>query len=101
MADSASILGKFHSDCGQGVKLSEDRLTADGRKHSGIYSVFSNDSIPNGLKFSVKILQQDAVSPISTSSRPPTSDAPYTAAGAVHVVHCCLFVVYRAGVGGT
>ena len=93
--DSSVIPWKFHWSCGQGITLSEDRRTADGgRKHSNVYGAFSNDPIPNGLQFSVKILETSPhVSPLSASSRPHPSAASYTAGGAVHVVHCCLFFV--------
>ena len=50
-------------------------------------------------QFVVKtLLQGSRVSPISASSRPHTSDGPYTAGGAVRVVHCCPFFV-RSGYG--
>ena len=50
-----------------------------------------NDPVPIEQKFSVKILRNSDryVSPISASYRPHTSDAPYTAGGAAHVVRCC------------
>ena len=78
--------------------LSEDRRIAIEKLGSGADPIaFSNDPIPIGIQFSVKILQQGIfVSLISASSRPHTSDAPYTDGGAVHVVHCCPFVV-RSG----
>ena len=94
----ARSYGKFHPKCQRNVTLSEDRRIASEKFGLGAVPVaFSSDQIPIGIKFSVKILQQGfLVSPISTSSRPHTSDAPYTAAGAVHVVHCCPFFV-RSG----
>ena len=94
----ARSYGKFHPKCERNVTLSEDRRIASGKLGSGALPIaFSNDPIPIGIQFSVKILQQGIfVSPISASSRPHTSDAPYTAGGAVHVVHCCLFFV-RSG----
>ena len=94
----ARSYGKFHPKCQGGVTLSEDRRIASGKPGSGAFPIaFSNDQIPIGIQFSVKILQPSfIVSPISTSSRPHTSDAPYTAGGAVHVVHCCPFFV-RSG----
>ena len=94
----ARSYGKFHPKCLEDVTLSEDRRIASGKLGSGALPIaFSNDLIPEGLKFSVKILQNSLfVSPISTSSRTHTSDAPYTAGGAVHVVHCCPFFV-RSG----
>ena len=98
----ARSYGKFHPKCQGGVTLSKDRRIASGKLESGVSPIaFSNDPIPEGLKFSVKILQKSCffvidVSPISASSRPHTSDGPYTAGGAVHVVHCCPFFV-RSG----
>ena len=98
------VVGKFNANCGRGIKLSHDGRVASGNYTSSVANIaFSNDQIPIGLQFSVKILRKSyrRVSPISTSSRPHTSDAPYTAGGAVHVVHCCLFFVYCDGVEGT
>ena len=93
----ARSYGKFHPKCQGGVTLSKDRRIASEKRGSGAFSIaFSNNPISEGLKFSVKILQNSLVSPISASSRPHTSDAPYTAGGAVHVVHCCPFFV-RSG----
>ena len=79
-------LGQFQK-CAN-VKFSKDRRIATGE--SVFFSIaFSNDPILIGQKFSVKILQNSSqfVSPISASSRPHPPDAPYTAGGAVHVVH--------------
>ena len=91
MADSGEgRVGRFHPKCSWSVVLSEDRRAAEGK---GIGYVFSNDQIPIGLQFSVKILQNGYVSLLSASSRPHPSAAPYTVGGAVHVVHCCLFFV--------
>ena len=102
MADSGEgRVGTFHSKCGMGVWLSEGRRVARGIG-LGSQFAFSSEPIPIGLQFSVKILQEGFwVSPISASSRPHLSDAPYTAGGAVHVVHCCLFFAYCDGVEGT
>ena len=101
MADSGEgRVGRFHPKCTSGVVLSEDRRDAEGKTYVDL--VFSNDPIPIGFQFSVKILQKgpSSVSPFSASSRPHPSAAPYTAGGAVHVVHCCLFFVYCDGVEG-
>ena len=61
-------MGTFHSKCSQGVVLSEGRRVARGER-IGSQFAFSNDPIPIGLKFSVKILQKGSryVSPISAS----------------------------------
>ena len=92
---ASPILEKFHPKCGKGVTLSEDRRFASGDSHSELRIAFSNEPISNGLKFSVKILQKGSeyVSSNNASSRPHPSDAPYTAGGAVHVIHCCVFFV--------
>ena len=72
-------LGKFHPKCRGDVTLSEDRRIASGG--IGFSIALSNDPIPIGVQFSVKILQKGflCVSPISAPSRPHTPDAPYTA----------------------
>ena len=88
--------GQFHPKCGN-VTLRKDRRIASASKY--VFAIaFTNDPISFRQKYSVysvKILQScaDFVSPISASSRPHPSDAPYTAGGAVDVVHCCLFFV--------
>ena len=95
MADSGEgRVGRFHPKCSPNVVLSKGRSVAVRPRGVHYYYVFSNDPIPTGLQFSVKILQKrsSCVSPLSASSRPHPSDAPYTAGGAVHVVHCCLFL---------
>ena len=102
MADSGEgQVGRFHPKCSSGIELSEDRKIASGKGYDSCY-VFSNDLIPIGLQFSLKILQKDRimVSPFSVSSRPHPSGAPYTDGGAVHVVHCCLCFVYCDGIEG-
>ena len=93
----ARSYGKFHPKFQRNVTLSENRRIASEKFGLGAVA-FSNDPIPIGIQFSVKTLQHEGflVSPTSTSSRPPTSYAPYTAGGAVRVVHCCLFFV-RSG----
>ena len=79
MADSGEgRVGRFHPKCSRIVVLSEDRRVAQGEGNIGF--VFSNNPIPIGLQFSVKILQKGSayVSPLSASSRPHPSAAPYT-----------------------
>ena len=101
MADSGEGRAeRFHPKCSSTIVLSKDRRVAEGKGY--VAFVFSNDPIPIGLQFSVKILQKGLayVSPLSASSRPHPSAAPYTAGGDVHVVHCCLFFVYCDGVEG-
>ena len=87
----ARSYGKFHPKCQGDVTLSEDRRIAIGKSNifGAVPIAFSNDKIPIGIQFSVKTLQQNPtwVSPIGTSSRPHTSDAPYT--GAVDGMGIC------------
>ena len=72
-AATTSLRGRFHSQCGQGIILSEDRRTAGARKHSSIYGAFSREPIPNGLQFSVKILQPVEVFRLGVTTRSPDS----------------------------
>ena len=69
-------MGRFHPKCSSGVELSKDRRVATGKGNIGF--VFSNDPIPIGLQFSVKISQKSfaIVSPLS-ASKPHPSAAPY------------------------
>ena len=70
----AYVVGQFNAKCGGGFEFSHDRRVASGNRFGAF--AFSNVSIPIGLQFSVKILQNSLfVSPISASSRPHTSDA--------------------------
>ena len=95
---SVGDVGTFHSICDTDVELSHERKVAIGKGYAHNF-VFSNDQIPIGLKFSVKILKEVShsvvpyVSPISSSFTHRTSNVPYKAGGAVHVVHYCLFFV--------
>ena len=69
----AYVVGQFNAKCGRGIEFSHDRRVASGIGKRRF--AFSNDPIPIGLQFSVKILQNSIfVSPISTSSRPHTSE---------------------------
>ena len=102
---AADDVGAFHPICGTHIELSQKKRVAScSEKAHGHNFAFSNDPIPIGLQFSVKILKKSFysvyVSPISAFFRPHTSDAPCTAGGAAHVVHCCLFFVYCDGVEG-
>ena len=86
MADSGEgQVGRFHPKCSSGIELSEDRKIASGKGYDSCY-VFSNDPIPIGLQFSLKILQKDRimVSPFSVSSRPHPS-----ATCTLHGWRCC------------
>ena len=58
MADSGERrVGTFHSKCSPGVVLSEGRKVASGTGLQDCF-VFTNEPIPIGLQFSVKILQK-------------------------------------------
>ena len=92
--ESAPNVAKFHSKCSGPVTLREDRRTASGDYSGSLCVAFSNNPIPNELKFSVKGMQRGTlVSPISAASIPHTLDTPHMDGGAVHVILCCLFFV--------
>ena len=69
MADSGEgRVGRFHSKCSSSVVLSEDRRVARGSTPDyGVFIdfVFSNDPIPIGLQFSVKIFQKGSAVSLS------------------------------------
>ena len=73
--ESEKGVGTFHPKCGRGVKFSDNCKFASGEGFSDSF-VFSNEQIPIGVQFSVKILQTGPtwVSPISASSRPHPLD---------------------------
>ena len=50
--------GKFHQKCGDKVVLSEGRRVASGSIGRPLSIAFSNDPIPKGTQFSVKVLQE-------------------------------------------
>ena len=53
------VFGLFHQKCGDEVVLSEGRRVASGsRVGPGLPIAFSNDPIPKGVQFSVKVLQE-------------------------------------------
>ena len=88
------VVGKFNAKCGRGIEFSRDRRVAWSKGYQDTFA-FSNDQIPIGLQFSVKMLEKGSVfvSPINASSRPPTSDAPCSAGGAVHVASPLLLIL--------
>ena len=88
----AGDVGTFHPICGTGVELSQERRVASGKGSEHNFELL-NGQIPIGLHFSVKILKESYVSPISAFSKPHASDAPYTDGDAVHVVYCFLFCI--------
>ena len=67
--ENVPVFGQFHQNCGEGVVLSEGRRVATGRPHYAFdppLIAFSNDPIPKGAQFSVKVLQEGkgSVSPL-------------------------------------
>ena len=92
-ASQEQVLGtsKFHTKCGKNVELSNDRRIASGKDCFADVLAFLNDPVPIEQKFSVKIFkeQRSLCKSDQCTLRPHTSDAPYTAGGAVHVVRCC------------
>ena len=61
--ESDQVLGTFHHKCGKDIKLSKDRRIASGKGSTSYPApAFSNDPIPNGMKFSIKILQKSSES---------------------------------------
>ena len=68
MMAARKLAGRFHPRCGVKVDLSNERRVACGTGVASCFA-FSNDQIPIGIPFSVKILEQKStVSPIGTSS---------------------------------
>ena len=56
--DQERVVRKFNANCGRDIEFSHDRRVARGQGLNAVYNVaFSNDQIPDGLQFSVKILQ--------------------------------------------
>ena len=62
--ENVPVFGHFHQKCGDKVALSEGRTVASGRTYSAFDPfppppiTFSNDPIPKGAQFSVKVLQE-------------------------------------------
>ena len=68
--ENVPVFGQFHQKCGVNVVLSEGRRVASGCTYSPLGPppiAFSNDPIPKGAQFSVKVLQEGKgnVSPLS------------------------------------
>ena len=66
--DGVPVFGQFHQKCGETVVLSEGRRVASDFIYSDSPPIaLSNNPIPKGVQFSVKVLQQeskDYVSPL-------------------------------------
>ena len=67
--EGVPVFGQFHQKCGDDVVLSEGRRVASGSSTDSIFDplpiAFSNDPIPKGVQFSVKVLQEgEGVSPL-------------------------------------
>ena len=59
--EGVPVFGQFHQECGEGVVLSEGKRVASGCTSSyfgPLPIAFSNDPIPKGVQFSVKVLQE-------------------------------------------
>ena len=56
--ENVPVFGQFHQKCGEGVVLSEGRRIASGSIVGPFPIAFSNDPIPKGVYFSVKVLQE-------------------------------------------
>ena len=57
--ENVPVFGQFHQKYGKGVVLSEGRRVASGGSPLGpLLIAFSNDPIPKGDQFSVKVLQE-------------------------------------------
>ena len=66
--ENVPVFGQFHQKCGDKVVLSEGRRAASaGGSLVGTPPIaFSNDPIPKGVQFSVKVLQEGGfVSPLT------------------------------------
>ena len=56
--ENVAVFGQFHQKCGNNVVLSEGRRVASGTTFGPLTIAFSNDPIPKGDQFSVKVLQE-------------------------------------------
>ena len=56
--EGVPVFGQFHQKCGDTVVLSEGRRVASGSSVGRVSIAFSNDPIPKGVQFSVKVLQK-------------------------------------------
>ena len=112
--EGVPVFEKFHRKCGEGVVLSEGRRVASNsrvrnlvRSQSAFASIvallvdtfpiaFSNDPIPRGVQFSVKVLQEskDYVSPLIQTPCSlqcmPCLDSAHTTAVNSQLVSCRL-----------
>ena len=108
--ENVPVFGQFHQKCGDTVVLSEGRRVASNlvRSRSLIAAIkailidplpiaFSNDPIPKGVQFSVKVLHQeskgkDYVSPLIQTPCSlqcmPCLDGAHTTAVNSHLVSC-------------
>ena len=56
--ENVPVFGQFHQKCGEGVVLSEGRRVASSSIVGPFPIAFSNDPIPKGVHFTVKVLQE-------------------------------------------
>ena len=82
ITESIQVLGKFYHKCGKDIKLSKDRRIASGKgSTSSLVPAFSNDPIPNGMKFSIMILRKG-----SELVRPPLGQISMRSKSAMHAL---------------
>ena len=103
--ENVPVFGHFHQKCGDKVALSEGRRVASGRTYSAFDPfppppiAFSNDPIPKGVQFSVKVLQEakQFVSPLIQTPCSlqcmPCLDSAHTTAVNSQLVSCRLVYV--------
>ena len=98
--ENVPVFGHFHQKCGERVVLSEGRRVASGRTYSifdPLPIAFSNDPIPKGVQFSVKVLHQESKGNVSPLIQTPCSlqcmpclDSAHTTAANSQLVSCRL-----------
>ena len=77
--ENVPVFGHFHQTCGVKVALSEGRRVASGRTYFAFDPfppppiAFSNDPIPKGAQFSVKVLHQESKDYVSPLIHTPCS----------------------------
>ncbi len=93
--ERVSVFGQFHQKCGDEVVLSEGRRVASGSIGRPPPIAISNDPIPKGVQFSVKVLEGKAYvsPPIQTPCSlqcMPCLDSAHTRAVNSQLVSCRL-----------
>ena len=91
--ENVPVFGHFHQKCGVNVVLSEGRRVASGSLRP-LPIAFSNDPIPKGGQFSVKVLQESKENVSSFLQTPcslqcmPCLDSAHTTAVNSQLVSC-------------